>query len=59
MPETYDLHGKTFKFNESVNLICIIPPCGGRLVQVRKKVGEFGCDMYLFEHAPTVLKNIN
>ena len=45
----YEKDGKTFEFGDAVEVTCTLLPeheTMGRLVQVRKGVGQFGSDVY-------------
>jgi hypothetical protein len=47
MNEVYTLYGQKYQFNDSVNVLFTFEDDAcGRLVQVRKGVGQFGSDIY-------------
>lgn len=45
-----DCLGREFQFNDQVEGTCVFEPCIGRLVQIRKKSGQFGSDVFLIRH---------
>lgn len=55
MSDVYrSMFGKEFRFNDPVRITCVIMPDSertGRLVQVRKKCGAYGSDMYFVRRA--------
>lgn len=58
-PEVYVSHtGVEFKFNDVVELTCVLLPEAdriGRLIQVRKGVGQYGSDVFLIRLANDIL----
>lgn len=52
----YVLYEDTFRFNDIVEATCVFMPRKeviGRLVQVRKKTGQFGSDVYFIRRFST------